>query len=136
MVSARHDAVVALERLEREQERQLQETRAALARLKGVAVVDQDSAVPVTSQEYAELGALDAIRHLMGETKRPMSTRELADGILAKGWRTNSRNPVASIHSTLKNAPREFKRNEHGQWYREPSGAPNKGASAVKRAAR
>ncbi len=117
VANERADAVTVLERLAAAQERELRETQALLARLKGgmAVVVPQPGQEPV-SAEYAELGPIEAIRRYMTEVGTPQTTRELADALLARGLRTRSRNFTASIHATLKNAPGDFKRNERGQW--------------------
>ncbi len=112
-------AVQVLEELEAAQERELRTTREILARLKGMAVIVPTDVAPV-SQEYADLGPIEAIRRYMKEVNVPQTTRQLADALLARGLRTKSMNITASIHATLKNAPQDFHRNNSGEWVLGP----------------
>jgi hypothetical protein len=114
MEQLQKDTETSLELLIREKERELRELQAALVHLRGgTAVVT--TAEPV-SLEYMGKGIVEAAEHLLTEVGRPMSTRELADGLASRGWRTTSNRPVQAIYSTLTNAPKKFRRTEDGEW--------------------
>jgi hypothetical protein len=87
------------------------------AQTEGAPVWTPGEVVPTTtlSRAYESLGPLDAAVRLYQELGRPLTTRELADGLLARGVKTSSRNFTASIYATLTNS-KQWKRNEQGQW--------------------
>lgn len=81
----------------------------------GVVIV-RDEALLAISQEYAGMGILEAARAFVKAAGRPMTTREITDGLLAKGWTTKSRNISATIYATLKNSKAEWRRTYGGDW--------------------
>jgi hypothetical protein len=109
------DALKALEREEREIQRRLVEVqsgRATLERLIGV----RPSAKPAVSLEYQGLGSVEAASRLLKQEGKAMSTRELVDGMLERGWTTRSRNPTAALFAGLANAKKKFKRTSDDKW--------------------
>jgi hypothetical protein len=98
-------------------ERELLQMREALAALQGVSGVTGPA-----SREYSDLGIVEASRRFLTEVGKPMNSRELADALTTRGLRSKSRNVVATVYATLKNATKEFRRNERGEWEltREP----------------
>lgn len=105
----------SLEVLLIEKEREVRAIAAALASLRGGSAVTLPSVDSVLG-EYTGLGIVEAAERWIAEVGKPQSTRELADGMRSKGWRTSSARPVQAIYATLTNAPRKFKRTEDGAW--------------------
>ena len=69
--------------------------------------------VPVR-QDFKHMGILEATARLMEETQRPMTTREIADGIRARGVVSRSKSFIPTVYATLTNSPM-FDR-VGGQW--------------------
>lgn len=113
---AQQEAISALERLIAEKEREIRQIAAALSQLRGgSAVIVEPEAEPVLG-EYLGLGIVEAAERWLSEVGKPQSTRELADALKSRGWRTSSTRPVQAIYSTLSNAPKKFRRTEDGEW--------------------
>lgn len=110
------DALRSLERAEVEKQRELEEIRvskASLQRLIGVVPASQAT----VSLEYAGLGPVEAAERLFKELgKKSLTTREIVDGMVERGWTTRSRNAVATVYATLTNARKKFERNKEAQW--------------------
>ena len=108
------DAVNTLERLIEQKRTELEQLEAALACLaKTIRPIEE---VDEVARPYTGMGGLEAAQTWLTEVGKPQTTRELTDAMLSRGWRTASRNPVTSLHSTLKNAPQKFNRTKDGQW--------------------
>lgn len=69
--------------------------------------------VPVR-QDFKHMGILEATSRLMEETQRPMTTREIADAIRARGVVSRSKSFIPTVYATLTNSPM-FDR-VGGQW--------------------
>lgn len=115
------EALRALEREEEALQRQLTEiqvNRQSLERLIGVTPSLSRATV---SLEYQGLGPVEAAERLLQEKGTPLTTREIVDGMMERGWTTKSRNPVATVYATLVNAKRKFVRKvevvgREGKW--------------------
>lgn len=105
--------------LEAEIERQrrklldMQEALELLRRSGYVMVVSSREPLP-TSEEFAEMFPLEAIRILL-KRKGRASTRELHDDLIAGGLRTRARNLINSIGVTMSKANDILKDND-GAW--------------------
>lgn len=111
------EALAALERAHQAKLAEAQHIEASIRSLKGVLLLVPDNAALPTSMEFANMGASEAARALIKAAGRPMTTRELVDGMTQKGWRTRSRNATATLHATLANAPKEWRRlQDSGEW--------------------
>lgn len=84
--------------------------------MKGLVVIVGDETVLPTSTEYVGKGILEAARLFAKTVGKPLTSRELADGMTQKGWTTKSRNVTATIYATLRNADKEWHRNPRGEW--------------------
>lgn len=82
----------------REQAR-LGQLEAALAALER-----QGGDLPAPRQDFYRMGIVEAASHLLAETGRPMSTREIADTIRARGVVTKSKNYIPTVYATLANS--------------------------------
>ena len=89
-------------------------------------------AVPSGSQ-YADLTMPDAIREFLRASGTPRATREIADGVLAGGLKTNSRNIYTSVSSTLSRISRmagsRVRKVRRGLWeLQDPENAASAGS--------
>ena len=108
----------AIDLLRRElatKEADVQNLRHIIEQLEGrVSIVP--TSVQASSQEYANMGVTEAIRHFMKEAGKPASTRDIVDALLDRGLRSRSKNLVASVYATLTNNEKEFGRKD-GNWF-------------------
>ena len=116
MTSSLQDALMAMERAKDEKLKELAQIESTISQLKGLIVLAPDEALAPHAREFAGMGVSEAARTLIKAVGRPMTTRELVDGMVEWGWRTRSKNATATIHATLSNAPKEWKRNASGEW--------------------
>lgn len=111
---AQANAIAALERLAEARKKALDETLALLTQMRGgLAVVVPVDAAP---GPYTGLGIVEATVLYLKEVGKPQTTPELRDALLARGLRSRSKNLSATIYATLSNAPKKFRRTEHGAW--------------------
>lgn len=111
------EAIASLERVLETKMQEAEQIRAAVASLRGMVVVVPVGAQAPNAKDYAGMGLVEAAKKFFAEVgNKPMTTRELADQLYARGWRTKSRNPTATIYATLTNAKKDFKRLETGEW--------------------
>jgi hypothetical protein len=114
------DAAAAIEAALSIKRAEVAQLEQALATVRGLGSVLSNQAGLPSTHEFQHMGIMEASRQLFAEDGAPKSTRQLADAMLARGLRTRSRNFVATVYATLANAPKEFQRNEAGEWFRVP----------------
>lgn len=111
------EAIASLERVLETKLQEAEQIRAAVASLKGMVVVLPAGSQAPDAKDYAGMGLVEAARVFLASTNnKPVTTRELADALTSKGWRTKSRNVTATIYATLTNAKKDFRRNDQGEW--------------------
>ena len=86
--------------------------RMAIAALSGEPVVIPQGA---KSKEFEDLGVTGAAKRFLREMGEPQDTRSIADALLNRGLKTNSKNFIATVYATLNNG-RMFKRTKDGRW--------------------
>lgn len=85
--------------------------RMALAAMRGEALPSLDG----RSREFEDLGVTGAARRFLREQSEPQDTRSIADALLNRGLKTNSKNFIATVYATLNNG-KMFKRTRDGRW--------------------
>ena len=105
-------AEVELEELGKVQQK-VEGLRMAIAAMQGEPVVppQQDG----KAREFEDLGVTGAAKRFLREMGEPQDTRSIADALLNRGLRTNSKNFIATVYATLNNG-RMFKRTKDGRW--------------------
>lgn len=73
------------------------------------------SATMPEGPSLAGVSLVEAARQIL-EEHGPRGTREIAHMMLARGIRTNAKNFIATVYTTLKNAKDDFKRTPEGTW--------------------
>lgn len=67
--------------------------------------------------DYRDLGVTAAAKRFLREkAPEPQDTRSIADALLNRGLRTNSKNFIATVYATLNNGKGHFKRTKDGRW--------------------
>lgn len=111
------DARTALEDM---REKQYEVVVAAQARLTQLDAALGELARPngaiIRSADYKHLGITAASKDFMLRRGDGLTTRELADGLIAHGLTTTSDRFIATMFATLKNKPKTFARRD-GKWY-------------------
>lgn len=100
-------ALAALKQARDEQAAVVAREQARLAQLEAAlsALERQDGDLPAPPrQDFHRMGILEATSLLLQETGRPMSTREIADTIRARGVVTKSKNYIPTVYATLANS--------------------------------
>jgi hypothetical protein len=110
------DAITSMEKVREDKLQELREVESVLAKLKGVVVLAPEGSSLPEHREFVGMGGAEAARALIKAVGKPLSTRDMVDMMIERGWRTRSKNPVASMHATLNQAPNEWKRNASGEW--------------------
>lgn len=110
----------AVEMLKAERNQKAQELAAldqAIALLEGNAmlVADRGAVLPSQRADFEGLGITDAAKRLVKELGRPLTTREISDGLLDRGMKTKSKNFTATVYATLTNS-KQFKRTKDERW--------------------
>lgn len=72
-----------------------------------------------SSLEFVHMGVTDAAKKFL-EEKKFATTREIADGLLARGLKTRSDNFLNTVYATLANAKTIFMRKDK-KWYLVPA---------------
>src|SRR5690606_18570715 len=81
--------------------KELADITEVLRRLSDENVIVGDRHTPVpTSKEYEGLGIVLAAKKWLKEVGGEHSTRDIVEGIKARGWTTKSEKPVATVYST------------------------------------
>jgi hypothetical protein len=109
------DALRALERARVEKQRELVDLETNIANIQRLVGVVPEARAAV-SLEYQGLGPVEAAERYLTEVGKPLTTRDIVDGMAERGWTTRSRNAVATVYATLTNAKKKFRRNRDGQW--------------------
>ena len=115
------DALVAIERAEAAAERQLEQIRETKETYQKLIGVTSSLSRATVSLEYQKLGPVEAAERLLRELSKPMTTREIVDGMIERGWTTRSRNATATVYATLANAKKKFRRDSSGHWVLTPA---------------
>lgn len=110
------NAVRELEVEAEKKEAEAAQIRKVIAGMKGLVIIVGDAASLPTSTEYVGKGILEAAKLFAKSVGKPLTTRELADGMTQKGWTTRSHNVTATIYATLRNADKDWHRNPRGEW--------------------
>jgi hypothetical protein len=110
------DALGALERAERDAVQRLDEIRVQKASIERLIGVSPSLPRATVSLEYQGLGPVEAAERLLVEAGKPLTTRQIVDGMHERGWTTKSRNAVATVYATLSNAKKKFVRTPNGEW--------------------
>lgn len=55
----------------------------------------------IESDSFFRMSISDAVKKYLGLVKKPKKTREILDGLLAGGWITTSKKPIAPLYNTL-----------------------------------
>lgn len=104
-------ALAGMERALAEKEKEVQLLRNTIIEFKRTLDIISPNALPKTT-EYTGMAIGAAAKKLMQELKRDgMSTREIADGLLERGFRTTSKNFTMTVYSVL-TQDTTFKRNK------------------------
>lgn len=109
------DALLSLERARDGKLAEAKQIEEAIRQLKGALILVPEGLELPGSKEYAGMGASEAAREFIKAVGKPMTTREMVDGMIERGWRTRSKNTTATLHATLANS-KEWKRNTSGEW--------------------
>jgi hypothetical protein len=101
-------------RLQRRIEQKKQALKTTIAGLKSLMTLsDNVPAHPtptINPKAFRKLGIIDAAVKYLGTVGKPLSNRELVDGMLQGGWKSVSDDPSNSARATLL---REFKEKPH-----------------------
>lgn len=98
-------------------EAEVQALKQALQILQGghvVLAVSERTTNP-QSEEYRDLGIVQATTKFLREVGEPRTTSEIKDALMSRGWTTQSKNATATIYATLQNS-KAFKRTSDGNW--------------------
>jgi len=90
-----------------------------LANLRQALVIVQSNSIASNvirrvSSEFAGLGITAGTRRLLDDGVE-LTTRQIAERLLAGGIRTRSKNFVATVHATLRNASKRFQSRHQGR---------------------
>ncbi len=110
------EALASLGRAEEQKLAELDEIRLTKASLERLIGVTPSHSRATVSLEYQGKGPVEAAELYLKEVGKALTTREIVDGMVARGWSTKSRNPVATVYATLTNAKKKFKRTDSNQW--------------------
>ncbi len=105
-------AIQALRAQAEQKQRELAAVEKALGHLEQVARMVDPESMPASS-EYTGLAIAEAAKRLVTELGRSASTREIAQALLKRGIRTNSKNFSMTVYTILRESP-HFKRNGDG----------------------
>jgi hypothetical protein len=76
------------------------------------------AAKPVPEGPYAKMDVLTAARHFILSAGTSQSSREIADGLKAGGYRTRSRRFTSTVSTILnRGAAAGFRRDDTGGWF-------------------
>ena len=92
--------------------REVEGLRIAIAVMEGKPVPQPSAA---KSAEYEDLGVTASAKKFLREMGEPQDTRTIADALIARGLKTESKNLIATIYATLRNG-RMFKRTKDSRW--------------------
>jgi hypothetical protein len=101
-IQAREQELAALRNLEAQMEN-------AIGVLAGTTVPT------IVAGPYRGLSIAEAAKNLWNEKQTPLTTREIAEGLIEKGMRTNSKNYNATVYAVL-NVTSGWNRNKKNQW--------------------
>jgi len=93
-------------------ERELANLKQALVIVRSNATAP--NAITPVSSEFAGLGITAGARRLLDDGGE-LTTRQIAERLLAGGIRTRSKNFIATVHATLRNASKQFQSRHQGR---------------------
>lgn len=92
---------------------EIMQLRQAIAILEGSS---PDDLPRIRSTEYEDLGITAAAKKFLKEAGEPKDTRAITDALIARGWKTDAKNVIATVYATLNNGKAWFKRTSDGKW--------------------
>jgi hypothetical protein len=91
---------------------EVQRLRMAIAAMTGEPIPTPSAS---KSREFEDLGVTQAAKRFIREKGEPQDTRTIADALLNRGLKTNSKNFIATVYATLNNG-KLFNRTDDSRW--------------------
>lgn len=109
--------ILDLEAARVQKQRELDSLTTSIRQLQQAVVLLPDEALPEQeATAFRGMGVTEAARAYYLMVNHPLTTRDLADGMLARGWRTRSRNITNTIHATLTKSREWVRDSAGGTW--------------------